>query len=191
MHNSIFLFNLLERSRIIRGNLFTTLSIGTIRTFITDSWRLVVILSRYSICSWNDWFWKLPPSWEPMDTRLFFAIISSLTWFISASSFSISTRTVRFVTGLPAGFDLVCAGLFSLCTACSAGFAADVFAGRFSCTFPSWNRVAVFTSSPTASAISDTFLTAFKISSNAALDDKNKLKSSSKRSSSISWELGL
>ena len=37
MHNSIFLFNLLERSRIISGNLFTTLSIGTIRTFITDS----------------------------------------------------------------------------------------------------------------------------------------------------------
>jgi len=51
--NSIFLFRRLDKSRIILGNLFTTLSIGTIRTFITDSCRFVVILSRYSICSWK------------------------------------------------------------------------------------------------------------------------------------------
>jgi len=56
IYNSIFFPNLRERSRIIRGNLFTTLSIGTIRTFITDSCRFVVIRSKYSICSWKDWF---------------------------------------------------------------------------------------------------------------------------------------
>ena len=39
------------KSRIIRGKRLTTLSIGTIRTFITDSCKFVVILSRYSTCA--------------------------------------------------------------------------------------------------------------------------------------------
>ena len=37
IYNSIFLPSFLFRSRIIRGNLLNTLSIGIIRTFITDS----------------------------------------------------------------------------------------------------------------------------------------------------------
>ena len=122
MYNSIFLFNLRFKSRIIRGNRLTTLSIGTMRTFITDSCRFVVTRSKYSICSWNACAFAICPDGEaaPADTSPFFAIISSLTRFIRTSSLSISTRTERLPT-----FPLEADAFFGFSLA--SGFAVSFF----------------------------------------------------------------
>ena len=119
----------------MRGNFCTTDSIGTIRTFITDSWRLVVTLSRYSICSLNAELAEASLLVALIDTREFFAIISSLTRFIKESSFSISTRTVRFTTGLlDAAFfscleDVADAGCVSCTVVVSSNFSAAFSTG--------------------------------------------------------------
>ena len=175
MYNSIFLSSFLLKSLIIRGNLLTTLSIGIIRTFITDSCKFVVTLSRYSICSLKLWLMLSEPSSLLAETRPFFAIISSLTRFISTSSFSISTRTV-----CPTGFAL----LLAVCCFAPAGFFEPLasflsFDGSafeaclaFSSVFSSFGSSSVFSSgkafvisSPSASLISDTFLIILMISS--------------------------
>ena len=131
MYNSIFLFNLRFKSRIIRGNRFTTLSIGTIRTFITDSCRLVVTLSRYSIFSLNVEFddKSAVPSAEETETKAFFAMISSLTRFIKTSNLSISTRTERLAT-FPFVTGFFGASFFS--SFCVTAVASTVFSSCFS-----------------------------------------------------------
>jgi hypothetical protein len=80
---------------------------------------LVVTDSRYSICSATLLF--CIPADSVADISEFLAIISSDTWFIRESSFSVSTRIVLDTTGLPAGF-LASAVLFaSACLALGAG----------------------------------------------------------------------
>ena len=150
----------------------------------------MVILSKYSICSWKSWLSKFPPSVALMETRLFFAIINSLTWFINASNFSISTRTVRLVTGLLA------ACFFPAFAAAGAAF----FAG--SCSFGAGAasaetdvssfllKSANFTSSAKTASISDTAKVPGIIFSRSSEEARKNVKSNSNFSSSISLELG-
>ena len=197
IYNSIFLSNFLDKSRTIRGNLLTTLSIGTIRTFITDSCKFVVTLSKYSICSLK--FALCEFSCVDIDTKEFFAIISSLTKFIRESNFSISTRTVLFTTGLPA------TGFFS--AAGAAAFAAGAATGFFSSTFAgaegSATAAAVVVpmlclcilvksiTSPITLSISETLRPALITSSRVLSVTTIRLKSLSNFSSSISCAGGL
>ncbi len=196
----------------MRGNLFTTLSIGTILTFITDSCRLVVTLSKYSICSLIP-LCAAPPFCimvaSEAATREFLAIISSLTRFINTSSFSISTRTVRFTTGLPPDC-FAAAGCFAAgaavcaCGVCTAAGATAVPASLFSaslCILSLCSSASLLSSSSfitersMASAftdsISDTLpIAAITLSTEASVI-RIKEKSKSKRSSSISCADGL
>ena len=204
MYNSIFLLSFLDKSRIIRGNFATTLSIGTIRTFITDSWRFVVTLSRYSICSLTEPVSPLPSSAAVAEIREFFAIISSLTKFIRLSSFSISTLTVLFTTGFAAGFADDCDGAaagFATGAAAAAGAGAALgsgaafgsSAGLFSTGFSGSAGLAgaaITYSEQNASSISDTLLTASLTSSAVLPEIKIRLNVSSNFSSSISCAVG-
>jgi hypothetical protein len=109
-----------------------------------------------------------------MDTRLFFAMISSDTWFIRASSFSISTRTVRLVAGFPTPFFFAGAFFFSgafFGSACTSGFVSAGFSSFFSSVSVSVTRgEKSVSSSPTASSISETFFAAFWILSKLSGD---------------------
>ena len=113
------------------------------------------------------------------ETREFFAIISSLTRFISTSSLSISTLTERLATGLPDLAGALAAGLLA-CAASAAGLlACAVSAAGVSSLF-------IVITSPTASFISDTFLTTSRTFSRDSLVITNILNSKSNFSSSIS-----
>ncbi len=145
----------------------TTLSIGTILTFITDSCRLVVTLSKYSICSFTLLF--LSPT--EAETSEFFAIINSLTKFMSTSNFSMSTRTVRLTTGLETGaffsFGFTAAGwLAGLSAAGALSFSSATTSGT--ALWLSTAATAPFTGTssnkaPCASSISETLRTDFNI----------------------------
>ena len=109
---------------------------------------LVATLSRYSICSFT-----VPltiPAELAADTRPFFAMISSLTRFIRTSSFSVSTRTVRLTTGLPAGF------LLPVPPAC-ASFPAAGSAGAGTVSFFSGSGAGAASSFAGAGAASGAF----------------------------------
>ena len=183
--SSIFLSSFLLRSRTIRGKRFKTLSIGTIRTFITDSCRFVVTLSKYSICSLNPLSF-LCSFVALLETNPFFAMINSLTRFIKTSSFSISTRTVRPI----AGFALEVAffsGFFCVAAAaCAFGLSSVFFAGFDSFSAVCTDSSCAASSAPsnctlnvptTASLISDTFsIAAFTFSADSFVK-YTKLKS--------------
>ena len=142
----------------------------------------MVTLSRYSICSLK--FWLCCICSAALDaTSPFLAIISSLTRFMRTSSFSISTRTDLFTTG----FDdvLACAGLaLSL-----AGALLLPAVSAFSSTLVSSSLMTIC--SPSASLISDTFLTVATTLSRGSLDIMNILKSRSNFSSSMSCVDGI
>ena len=197
----------LDRSRIMRGNLATTLSMGTIRTFITDSCRFVVTLSRYSICSLTEPLSPLFSSAAVAEISEFLAMISSLTRFIRLSSFSISTLTVLFTTGFAAGLfddeDADAAAVFAAGAGAAVGTGA-LGAGAATAVFPSSagfgsagfsgsagfaDAVSVY-SAQKASSISDTLLTASLISPAVLPEIKIRLNVSSNFSSSISCAVG-
>ena len=156
---------------------------------MTDSCRFVVTLSRYSICSLKPA--PVAPSVLEADTSEFLAMISSLTRFISTSSFSISTRTVLFTTGFPPFLSVCCltgalfcgaaAGLVSGFPATTAGFSSG----------SSFTDVSILITSPTTEAISDTFSAALMISSSGWSEIMIRLNSRSNFSSSISCAEGL
>ena len=200
--SSIFLLSFLLKSLIIRGKRFTTFSIGTILTFITDSCRLVVTLSRYSICSLNAASLLVSSSVEFIDTSPFLAIISSLTRFIRTSSFSISTRTVRPTAGFAVDFLAAgCAASAGLAAAlaaagCAAGFGFSASLGS-SLTgsgsgFTSGSVASkTISNGPTiASLTSETFSTAALTLSRLSFVKYTRLKSISNFSSSISCTSG-
>ena len=158
---------------------------------------MVVTLSRYSICSLKLLsllvFWAL----ELMDTRPFFAMISSLTRFIRTSSFSISTRTVLPTAGFTFFFsDFLAASFFgsfftAVALACFAGFSFffssswDVFSSDLSAPLSG------SLNSPTiASLTSDTFSMAALIFSGLSFVKYTRLKFISNFSSSISCTSG-
>ena len=140
----------------------------------------------------------MPSSSDALATRPFFAIISSLTRFISTSSFSISTRTER-PTGLTPGFaDAACAGFlaadgagfFSVESCAGASFLCSSFdasAGALSSSVLRGSLISV----STASLISDTFFMISSILEASSSVTNTMLKSKSNFSSSMSCTEGI
>ena len=137
-------------------------------------------------------------------------MISSLTRFISESSFSISTRTVLFTAGFPAAFLAGALPPLFAGAALSAFATSVVFASCASSFFASGSFSAGAAASgseassalllsdeppsntpPNASAISDTLLMAVIIGASSPSEDMRTLNSNSKFSSSISWVEGF
>ena len=154
---------------------------------MTDSCKLVVTLSRYSTCSLNSF--PTFPMELVAETSEFFAMISSLTRFMRESSFSMSTRTVRFTTGLDTAFFSVFLAGAASAFATGATAAFSVFASSFLGSSGSSSTVtAVFGShaAPLADSISDTFRTAASSLSRLHSVMQIREKSKSNFSSSIS-----
>ena len=172
---------------------------------MTDSWRVVVIRSRYSICSWKVCLLLESPDAAELsvacaerETSEFFAMISSDTWFIRASSFSISTRTVRAVTGLFTvcffPFASFFAGALFAAGAGAAGFASAAGAAAASAGAgagaASILNISGVTLSQSTDSISDTFSAAFFIGSSSPAAPMINENAMSNFSSSTSCELG-
>ena len=120
----------------------------------------------------------LPLSCSVAATREFFAMINSLTKFIRTSSFSISTRTVRFTTGLETVF-------FSGVACAPAFFSAGSSTFFTSCEgFVSSSGISI--TAPVTFSISDTFCAALITVSKSCSEITTRVKSRSNFSSSTS-----